>query len=378
LISILEEFLRPSVLTLIATLTLPVFMIIKRKAFAIADRGYIAILVGSFIIVLAAFVDFFEETRWGSFLKVQFPSFDDHESVIVTLIFFPGILAIAWGISRWLPAVFAVGKEVERRQIAEEELKSLVDEMHSLAARAEEASRSKSEFLATMSHELRTPLNAVIGFTELMQEGSVNDDDTREEYLSIVCDSGRHLLSVINDILDLSKLDSGKAAVNVSSFSLEKLLKECEDYIATLAREKSLTIQLDCDDFCVNSDRKVVKQIILNLMSNAAKFTPEGGAIVLKGFEMPGGFEVSISDSGIGMTPEEAMRAVEPFVQIGNTLSRTIQGTGLGLSIVDRFTRLLGGRMAIHSEKGKGTTVQLSLPQLIVDNIDMSDMKEAI
>nr|WP_281500863.1 HAMP domain-containing sensor histidine kinase [Kordiimonas marina] len=271
----------------------------------------------------------------------------------------------AYGIYKWLPAVHQVSHEIERRKTAEAELRTLLEEVNLLARQAEEANRSKSEFLATMSHELRTPLNAVIGFTEMLQADMYTEPEKRNEFLGIVADSGRHLLNIINDILDLSRLEAGKIAINAAPFQLCQLMQECVSYTEPRILEKGLGIGLDCDVDGMVSDRRLLKQILLNLLSNAVKFTPNGGHVGLTATGTDKNVVIKVTDSGIGMTAEEIRRAMEPFVQIDNSLARAHEGTGLGLPLVERFTTLLEGRMEIFSEKGQGTTITLTIPRTV-------------
>lgn len=230
---------------------------------------------------------------------------------------------------------------------------------------AEIASRSKSEFLANMSHELRTPLNAIIGFSELIQHLGVENAAKNVEYAVNISDAGRHLLQIISDILDISKIESGTSEPvfepeNVRSLieSSVQLLKDRID-----ARNQVLVVELASALPCLNIDGRRIKQIIINLLSNAHKFTPDGGRIVVAAEPTPeGGITLSVTDSGPGMTPQELQIALKPFGQVRADHMRTHGGIGLGLPISAALARQHGGDLEFTSVVGRGTTVTLHLP----------------
>jgi signal transduction histidine kinase len=229
----------------------------------------------------------------------------------------------------------------------------------------EAASRHKSEFLANMSHELRTPLNAIIGFSEVLAErlfGEVNEKQA--EYLQDILSSGRHLLSLINDILDLSKVEAGRLELELGRFHLPTAL----DNALTLVRERAtrhgitLTQGVDPGVGDIVADERKVKQILLNLLSNAVKFTPEGGRIRVTATPADGAIEISVSDTGIGIAPEDQAAIFEEFRQVGRDDARKQEGTGLGLTLAKKFVELHGGRIWVQSQVGQGSTFTFTLP----------------
>lgn len=358
------SFWHPTLLLFLAVATLPVLMFSRRQAFVDIDGGYRAIFWGAVIVTLAAFADYAEEVTVAGDPLWQYVATSRLDGTILPFIYAPGVLLLSFGVVRWFPAVYRVSTEIERRMAAEQELKDLLEETHTLARRAEEANQSKSEFLATMGHELRTPLNAIIGFSKLLQEEDHHPKETRHEYLGIVRDSGQHLLSIINDILDMSKLENGRLTTAAQAFRLDEVVQESIAYVSQKADGNGLYIAQGgkVGDFV--SDRRVVKQIILNLLSNAVKFTESGGRIDVHCYRVDDKAVVEISDTGIGMDEEELMAAMRPFMQVEGGLSRAQEGTGLGLTLVDRFVKLLDGTLSIQSVKGKGTKVTVTLPCL--------------
>lgn len=229
----------------------------------------------------------------------------------------------------------------------------------------EDASRAKSEFLANMSHELRTPLNAIIGFSEALKEGMVGElDAAQHEYITDIFSSGEHLLSLINDILDLAKVESGKMTLELEAFNLLETLQNSLSMIKEKAHNQQLKVRLDADADLplLLADKRKIKQIIYNLLSNAVKFTPKGGAITLSVHHVNERLELSVTDSGIGISAEDQARLFQPFTQIDSSLSRQYQGTGLGLAMIKHFAELHGGHVGVKSELGQGSTFWVSLP----------------
>jgi GAF domain-containing protein len=229
----------------------------------------------------------------------------------------------------------------------------------------EAASRHKSEFLANMSHELRTPLNAIIGFSEVLAErmfGEVNEKQA--EYLQDILSSGRHLLSLINDILDLSKVEAGRLELELGRFHLPTAL----DNALTLVRERAtrhgitLTQTVDPGVGDVVADERKVKQVLLNLLSNAVKFTPEGGQVGATATVAEGGITIAVSDTGVGIAPEDQAAIFEEFRQVGREDARKQEGTGLGLTLAKKFVELHGGRIWVQSQVGQGSTFRFTLP----------------
>ncbi|WP_259780856.1 PAS domain-containing sensor histidine kinase [Aestuariispira ectoiniformans] len=232
---------------------------------------------------------------------------------------------------------------------------------------AEIANRAKSEFLANMSHELRTPLNAVIGFSEILQNqlfGPI-EQQQYQEYIDDINTSARHLLEILNDILDMSKVESGEYLLDDEVFPCRDELSRCLRLIREKAVRNGLAVSLVEQEagLLLRADRRVFKQVMLNLLSNAVKFTHEGGQITVSVARTgEGGLEIDVSDTGIGIAPEDINRVLQPFGQADSSLSRKVEGTGLGLSLVQRFMQLHGGDLVLESEPNKGTTARVTFP----------------
>ncbi len=230
----------------------------------------------------------------------------------------------------------------------------------------EVANQHKSEFLANMSHELRTPLNAVIGFSEVLKEGMFGELNEKQlEYVKDIYASGHHLLSLINDILDLSKVEAGRMELQLSQFDLQSALSNALTLVKERATRHGIRLKTDIDDQIGNieADERKVKQIVVNLLSNAVKFTPEGGEISLYAHRHNGAVEISISDTGIGIAREDQDLVFEEFHQVTGNSDQKREGTGLGLSLAKRFVELHGGKIGLTSEVGKGTTFTFTLPE---------------
>jgi GAF domain-containing protein/anti-sigma regulatory factor (Ser/Thr protein kinase) len=241
----------------------------------------------------------------------------------------------------------------------------LFHEIADKSAQLEAASRHKSEFLANMSHELRTPLNAVIGFSEVLLQRMFGDlNDKQDEYLKDIYASGQHLLSLINDILDLSKIEAGRMELASAPFHLPTALENAVTLVKERAARHGITLQVDIDPRLgeLVGDERKVKQVLLNLLSNAVKFTPERGRISLKAGRTDGMVEIAVTDTGIGIAPEDQAAVFEEFRQVGTDETRKQEGTGLGLTLAKKFVELHGGRIWIESEPGRGSTFTFTLP----------------
>jgi len=226
------------------------------------------------------------------------------------------------------------------------------------------ASRHKSEFLANMSHELRTPLNAVIGFSEVLAEKMFGDvNDKQAEYLQDILESGRHLLSLINDILDLSKIEAGRMELELSEFDLPHAIENALTLVRERALRRGIALHQIIDDRVadIRADERKVKQVLLNLLSNAIKFTPEGGRIEVRAAPVDGTVEVSVTDTGVGIAPEDQEAVFEEFRQVG-TADKRAEGTGLGLALCRKFAELHGGTIWVTSAVGVGSTFTFRLP----------------
>jgi signal transduction histidine kinase len=232
---------------------------------------------------------------------------------------------------------------------------------------AEAASRAKSSFLASMSHELRTPLNAVIGFSETMQIEPFGPlgSDRYKEYLSDIHGSGTHLLAVINNILDISRSDAGLGELQEEVFDLGVKIGDIIGMMRkqAVAGNVSLTAELAPDLPRFNGDGRRIRQMLLNLLSNALKFTPAGGAVTVRAFCTADGLVICVTDTGIGIAPADFSKALEPFGQVDSRLSRKYEGTGLGLPLTRQMAELHGGSLTLDSTPGDGTTVTVTLPE---------------
>jgi signal transduction histidine kinase len=242
----------------------------------------------------------------------------------------------------------------------------LFREIEDKSRQIEAANRHKSEFLANMSHELRTPLNAIIGFSEVLQEklfGELNEKQA--EYTEDILTSGQHLLSLINEILDLSKVEAGRMELELAPFDLPLAIDNARTFVRERATKHGITLDVDVDERLgeyVGDERKI-KQILLNLLSNAVKFTPEGGRISITANKSDNGAEISVSDTGIGIPPAEQPTIFEEFRQVGGDYAHKKEGTGLGLTLAKKFVELHGGKIWVDSEVGKGSSFTFTLPQ---------------
>ena len=228
----------------------------------------------------------------------------------------------------------------------------------------ESASQHKSEFLANMSHELRTPLNAIIGFSEVLSErmfGEINEKQA--EYIADILQSGQHLLSLINDILDLSKIEAGRMELELSEFDLPAAIDNTLALVRERATRRGIALERSLDKGLgtMQADERKVKQVLLNLLSNALKFTPEGGKIRIRAALTDGVADISVADTGVGIAPADQETVFEEFRQVG-TASKKVEGTGLGLAISRKFVELHGGKIGVTSELGKGSTFSFTLP----------------
>jgi len=241
----------------------------------------------------------------------------------------------------------------------------LFNEIQDKSRQLEVANKHKSEFLANMSHELRTPLNAIIGFSEVLQERMFGEmNEKQAEYIDDIHSSGKHLLSLINDILDLSKIEAGRMELDLATFHLPSAI----DNALTLVRERAgrhgITLSAEMDEKLgeITADERKLKQILLNLLSNSVKFTPAGGRVNVAAHHLDGCVEIAVSDTGIGIAPQDQAAVFEEFRQVGADYTKKSEGTGLGLALTRKFVELHGGAIRVESELGKGSIFTFTLP----------------
>jgi signal transduction histidine kinase len=245
-----------------------------------------------------------------------------------------------------------------------QELAATLEQLDEKSRELETASRHKSQFLANMSHELRTPLNAILGFSQLLR-GEVYGDlnEKQEEYLDDILTSAGHLLALINDILDLSKVEAGQIELEVAPFSLREALERGVVMVRERATKDGVCVALEAypEADIVSGDERRVRQVIFNLLSNAVKFTPHGGTVDVSAVRVNGEVRVSVADTGPGIAPEDHDRIFEEFQQTDAGAAQR-EGTGLGLALSKRLVELHGGRIWVDSELGKGSTFVFTLP----------------
>jgi signal transduction histidine kinase/CheY-like chemotaxis protein len=252
-------------------------------------------------------------------------------------------------------------------------LNRMTAELGRLYHQLEAANRHKSEFLASMSHELRTPLNAIIGFSEVLIERLFGDlNEKQEEYLRDILDSGRHLLSLINDILDLSKVEAGRMELELGRFSLREALENGLTMVRERASRHGIALDLNADAALdvIEADERKVKQVVFNLLSNAVKFTPDGGRVGITAGRDGGEVRITVWDTGIGIASEDQARIFEEFQQVGSLDRQGQEGTGLGLALARRFVELHGGSLSVESAVGQGSRFSFTLPAPITSAVE--------
>jgi signal transduction histidine kinase len=312
-------------------------------------------------------------------------AFEDSQRIFVAVALFSILLALVLGYALSGSVIGPIkGMEARLAAIAAGDFSGHVDvpnrdELGSLAANInrmndelgrvygelETASRHKSEFLANMSHELRTPLNAIIGFSEVLREemaGPLNE--SQRQYVEDVLEAGQHLLSLINDILDLAKVEAGRMELAFGGVSIRDALESGLTMHQARANRNEITLNLaiDPDVGAVRADERKVRQVVFNLVSNAVKFTPSGGRVDVSARRHDGVVEIAVADTGVGISPADQERIFDEFQQAGGSGAGSPEGTGLGLTLAKRFVELHGGRLWVQSELGEGTTFRFTLP----------------
>ncbi|TMF13041.1 MAG: response regulator [Chloroflexi bacterium] len=251
----------------------------------------------------------------------------------------------------------------QQRQLAE--IASQKREVEVANAQIAEISRLKSEFLANMSHELRTPLNAILGFSEILKDNLVElTPEQRQECLENIHTSGKHLLELVNDVLDLSKIEAGRMELSYDSFGVLSGVKEVHNVIRSLSERRDIDLSIDVtpEDLEVRADKSKFKQVLYNLLSNAIKFTAQGGRVWVSARHDGDELIVEVGDTGVGIPKEHHTRIFDEFYQLDNATTRQVEGTGLGLSLTRRLVELHGGRIRLESEPGKGSIFTFQLP----------------
>jgi PAS domain S-box-containing protein len=267
---------------------------------------------------------------------------------------------------RRLQGVFAAARDITERKRMDQILQENTVELENAWSVAKKNNLAKSDFLANMSHELRTPLNSVIGFSEILQDqvfGPINEK--QREYIQNILTSGRHLLSLINDILDLSKVESGKMELDLSTFSLRELLEASLMMLREKAMKGTIDIHLDfCTeaDWHIEADQRKLKQIMFNLVSNAVKFTPVGGRVAISAVKDGDFIEIAVADTGIGIRAEDIPRLFKSFTQLESVYTKEFEGTGLGLALTKQLVELHGGRVWVESTFGSGSKFCFTIP----------------
>ncbi len=260
-------------------------------------------------------------------------------------------------------------QDITPQKLLEQELTFKNQELAAQNRRVEEANRLKSEFLANMSHELRTPLNAIIGFSEIMHDGKVGEiSSEHKEFLGDILTSAKHLLQLINDVLDLAKVEAGKIRFDPEPVQLTKIVNEVRDVLRTMASRKAIDVAIEVDPSLddIVADASKLKQVLYNYLSNALKFTPDGGHVTVRVMSQGAHrYRLEVEDTGIGIEPEDLDRLFTEFRQLDTGFSKQYQGTGLGLALTRRIVEAQGGSVDVTSIPGRGSTFSAVLPRIM-------------
>jgi signal transduction histidine kinase len=267
-------------------------------------------------------------------------------------------------------------KEINERKRMEQEIQNMNEQLELQNEELGKASRAKSDFLARMSHELRTPLNVIMGFAELMLDqvpGEVNEE--QRQCLDDILTSSRHLLGLINEVLDLSKVEAGKVELRLKGIALSALVESVTSAMMAVISQRKQSLEVDLDEGLppLQADEARLRQVFFNLLSNASKFTPDGGKIRIKALRKDNFCQVTVSDKGIGIEKEDLKQIFEPFYQVDNPITRERKGTGLGLSLVKEIVEMHGGQIWAESEYGKGSDFIFTLPLVASERTSAED-----
>ncbi|UTW60077.1 hypothetical protein KFE96_07135 [Kordiimonas sp. SCSIO 12603] len=358
--------MHPDLLIFLGISIVPVLILARYRRVMRLDRGVYFILVGTGLLSLAALVDYLEETLLEPFMLMMADK-GEWNLLVAVLGYIPGVFLTGLGLSRWFHVTLKLESEIKKRERAEESLKRRSEQLKEALVAASEANQAKSEFLAKMSHELRTPLNAIIGFSEVMNNKVYGSLEVPEyaEYAEHIHESGKLLLGIINDILDLAKVEAGQITITEEAFFLRSLVTDCLPIVQARASEQGIYfVSKTEDDLVLWADKRIVKQMLLNLLSNAIKFSQKGGEILVKSYARTDGSHVlEVFDHGVGMTNEEIDLALEPFSQAqASKVYGDNAGAGLGLALVNTFMGLHDGTVELTSKKGRGTHARLIFP----------------
>ena len=328
----------------------------------------------SFLLVIAiAAASLFLTSRSGQFFMVLAATLPNLGMIwahfLVQQLWFDTVIAVVlpiWAIQLHLDSWRAC-RTVAAAHRTRLEMEALADELARSRDEAARANRAKSLFLANMSHELRTPLNAILGFSEVIHKRSLGKDahDRYSEYAHDILRSGRHLLGLINDVLDIAKIEAGKLELDLQWLDADALIYDCAQIFADRAQANGITLKCVTtpEDLRIFADDRALRQVIINLLSNAVKYTPHGGRVEARLSAVDGGVSFTVHDTGCGIPEDQLARMFQPFEQLDNRYGQANGGTGLGLTLVKALSELHGGSCRIESEVAKGTLVTVFLPQ---------------